>query len=42
MGGDAAIQKWHNEGMNIYWVNTELGMLMAEARRVKKFIMELE
>lgn len=42
MGGDAAIQKWHNEGMNIYWVNTELGMIMAEARRVKKFIMELE
>ena len=38
---DDAVKMWHNEGMNIYWVNTELGMLAAEARRVQKFIMEL-
>ena len=42
MAGDEAIKNWHGEGMNIYWVNTELGMLMAEAKRVKQFIMELE
>lgn len=41
MGGDDAIKTWHNEGMNIYWVNTELGMLVNEAKRVKNLIMEL-
>ena len=38
MGGDAAMKTWHSEGMNIFWVNTELGMLAAEARRVKGLI----
>ena len=38
MGGDAAMTKWHSEGMNIFWVNTELGMLMAEAKCVKMLI----
>ena len=38
MGGDAAMTKWHREGINIFWVNTELGMLMAEAKRVKMLI----
>ena len=42
MGGDRDIEMWHKEGMNIYWVSTELGMLFAEVRRVRKFIMNLE
>lgn len=42
MGGDADIERWHKEGMNIYWVSTELGMLFAEVRRVRRFIMGLE
>lgn len=42
MGDDSAIVKWHNEGMNIFWVSTELGMLFAEVRRVRKFIMDLK
>lgn len=42
MGDDNAIKMWHEEGMNIYWVSTELGMMAAEARRVRRFIMGLE
>ena len=42
MGGDRDIEMWHKEGMNIYWVSTELGMLFAEVRRVRRFIMNLE
>ena len=42
MADDTAVEKWHKEGMNIYWVSTELAMLAAEASRVKSFIMSLE
>lgn len=42
MGSDRKIKFWHKEGMNIYWVSTELGMLGAEAKRVAKLISELE
>lgn len=42
MGSDESITTWHKEGMNIFWVNTEIGMVAAEARRVRRFIMGLE
>ncbi|MBO5305382.1 MAG: hypothetical protein J6B12_01335 [Clostridia bacterium] len=42
MNNDSAIKTWHKEGMNIYWVGTEMSMMAAEARRIKKFITELE
>lgn len=42
MGSDDALKKWHNEGMNIHWVNVELGMIASEARRVRALINELD
>jgi hypothetical protein len=42
MGNDGDIEFYHKEGMNIFWVSTELGMMAAEARRVRRFIMGLE
>lgn len=42
MMGDEDAKKWHKEGMNIFWVNVELGMIISEAKRVRKFIDELE
>ena len=41
MTTDERMKKWYNEGMNIFWVNTELGMLTNEAKRVKRLIEEL-
>lgn len=41
MPNDAAMRKWFSEGMNIFWVNTEFGMLMNEVKRVKGIIEEL-
>lgn len=38
MTTDAAMKKWYDEGMNIFWVNTELGMLTNEAKRVAELI----
>ena len=42
MVNDAAVENWHKMGVNIYWVNTEFGMLANEVKRVKKLITELE
>ena len=42
LGDDAGIAKWHKEGMNIYWVGTEMSMLSAELRRVANLIKGLE
>ena len=36
MVNDAAVENWHKMGVNIYWVNTEFGMLANEVKRVKK------
>jgi 2-keto-3-deoxy-L-rhamnonate aldolase RhmA len=41
MTSDAAMRKWYGEGMNIFWVNTEFGMLTNEVKRVKGLIEEL-
>ena len=41
MTTDERMRKWYGEGMNIFWVNTELGMLTNEVKRVKSIIDEL-
>jgi len=38
MGNDADIEKWYNEGMNIFWAGAEIVMLGNEIRRTKHFI----
>ncbi|MBR2930457.1 MAG: hypothetical protein IKC32_04430 [Clostridia bacterium] len=35
MCNDDEAEYWHNKGMNLYWVGTEIGMLGAEVRRNK-------
>ena len=35
MNDDNVAERWHKEGMNIYWVGTELTMLGAEIARIK-------
>ena len=40
MDDDNVAQRWHNEGMNIYWVGTELTMLSAEVQRNRRRIDE--
>ncbi|MDO5479285.1 MAG: aldolase/citrate lyase family protein [Clostridia bacterium] len=41
MGSDADIEKWHGEGMNIFWCGAEITMLSKEIRRTKQFIDKL-
>ena len=38
MDDDKVAERWHNEGMNIYWVGTELTMLSAEIKRNRQRI----
>ena len=33
MDDDTVAKRWHDEGMNFYWIGTELTMLMAEIKR---------
>ena len=40
MDDDKVAERWHKEGMNIYWIGTELTMLSAEINRNKKRIEE--
>lgn len=40
MDDDTVAERWHKEGMNIYWIGTELTMLSAEIKRNKKRITE--
>ena len=40
MDDDNVAQRWHERGMNIYWIGTELTMLAAEIARNKKRIEE--
>ena len=40
MDDDKVAERWHKEGMNIYWIGTELTMLSAEISRNKKRIEE--
>lgn len=42
MDDDNVAERWHKEGMNIYWVGTELTMLGAEIARIKRRIEEFE
>ena len=35
---DERMKKWYGEGMNIFWVNTEFGMLINEVKRVRSLI----
>ena len=41
MGGDADIRKWHEEGMNLFWVSSDLGMLAQEVSRTRSVIESL-
>ena len=40
MDDDNVAQRWHNEGMNIYWIGTELMYIAAETARLKSRIEE--
>ncbi len=40
MDDDKVAERWHKEGMNIYWVGTELTMLSAEIKRNRQRIDE--
>lgn len=42
MDDDNVAERWHKEGMNIYWVGTELTMLGAEIKRIKQRIETFE
>lgn len=42
MGSDQAIEAWHHEGMNLFWVGSMLGMLGCEISRTKRFIDALD
>lgn len=38
MDDDKVAKRWHDEGMNIYWIGTEMTLLGAELQRNKKCI----
>ena len=38
MDDDKVAKRWHNAGMNIYWIGTEITLLSAELQRNKKCI----
>jgi hypothetical protein len=38
MVNDAEAKHWHDRGMNLYWISTELGMIGSEVRRTRKAI----
>ena len=40
MDDDKVAKRWHDEGMNIYWIGTELTMLSAEIARNKRAVDE--
>lgn len=40
MDDDKVAERWHKEGMNIYWIGTELTMLSAEIQRNRRRIDE--
>ncbi len=40
MDDDSVAERWHNEGMNFYWLGTELTMLSAEIKRNRSRIDE--
>lgn len=40
MDDDKVAKRWHNAGMNIYWIGTEITLLSAELQRNKKCIEE--
>lgn len=42
MDDDTVAERWHNRGMNIYWIGTELTMLSAEINRNKRRIEEFK
>jgi 4-hydroxy-2-oxoheptanedioate aldolase len=42
MDDDKVAERWHNEGMNFYWLGTELTMFAAEVRRNRERINEFK
>ena len=40
MDDDTVAKRWHDQGMNIYWIGTELTLFGAELQRNKKCIEE--
>jgi 2-keto-3-deoxy-L-rhamnonate aldolase RhmA len=42
MDDDNVAERWHNEGMNLYWIGTELTMLSAEIKRNRQRIDEFK
>ena len=42
MDDDKVAERWHNEGMNIYWLGTELTMFAAEVKRNRQRINEFK
>ena len=42
MDDDKVAERWHNEGMNFYWLGTELTMFSAEVRRNRERINEFK
>jgi 2-keto-3-deoxy-L-rhamnonate aldolase RhmA len=42
MDDDKVAERWHNEGMNFYWIGTEMTMLAREIARNRKRIDEFE
>ena len=42
MDDDLIAEKWHNEGMNIYWLGTELTMFTSEVKRNRQRIDEFK
>lgn len=40
MDDDEVAERWHKEGMNIYWIGTELTMLSAEIKRNRRRVDE--
>ena len=40
MDDDVVAERWHKEGMNIYWMGTELTMLSAEIKRNRRRVDE--
>ena len=42
MDDDTVAERWHNRGMNIYWIGTELTMFSAEINRNKRRIEEFK
>ena len=35
------VENWHNKGMNLFWVSTELGMMGSSLKKINNLIKDI-